>query len=175
MNEPHLFQRTIHSDNRGLFAEIWEEDFPWSKLGLSPAQENVSISRRRVFRGMHWQLPPFEQGKLVTVLTGAIRDFVVDVRKSSNLFCKLQVFELDGRNMQSLWVPPGFAHGFESLEDDTVVVYQLTNKWSPEHERSFSYISLGELTELDVEDLLLSSKDSAAAPLAGLDSGDFFD
>lgn len=153
---------------------MWNPNWPWSEIGLSPVQENLSKSKNRTFRGMHWQLPPFEQGKLVTVLDGKIVDYVVDLRRSSASFGELLKFELDSDSMSSLWVPPGFAHGFEALLDDTLVVYQVTKRWSQEHERSFSPMSMKNL-EKSGRGYLLSDKDSRAPGFSDLAPGDIFD
>lgn len=172
--KPQVFERKKHFDKRGFFTEMWNPDWPWGEIGLQPLQENLSKSKLGTFRGMHWQLPPFEQGKLVTVLRGRIVDYVVDLRRSSPDYGKLEEFEIDEDAMSSVWVPPGFAHGFQTTSDDTMVMYQVTKRWSREHERAFSPLSLQSFG-LVTEDWILSEKDSQATHFADLFEEDLFD
>lgn len=176
LSSPTLFQREKYIDNRGFLIQVWNPAWPWKEIGgFLPVQENLSKSRLGTFRGMHWQLPPFEQGKLVTVPSGAITDYVVDIRKSSQNYGEVHKFEIDSDNMHSLWVPPGFAHGFESLVDDTLVIYQVTKKWSKDHERSFSPLSLVEIAKSVSGELVLSDKDAMATNFKDLRSDETFD
>lgn len=172
--EPRLFERSIQLDERGMFSELWSIEHPWKQIGLLPVQENISRSRRNTFRGMHWQLPPMEQGKLVTVLQGSIVDVVLDLRRSKKTFGNTLTFSLDSLE-SSLWVPPGFAHGFHAVEDGTVVCYQVTKSWSRPHERSIQVRSLTDVFSKLPVDLILSKKDSDAPSFEELLEQDCFE
>ncbi len=121
-------------DSRGYFLENYnKEDF--KKVGIDEefVQDNESRSIKNVFRGLHFQKPPYAQGKLVRVIKGKIKDVVVDIRKSSPTYGQWESFILDN-SKKMLWVPIGFAHGFLSMEDDTVVHYKVTNVYNKESE-----------------------------------------
>ena len=175
MRTPKVFKKEKFHDDRGFFTQIWSDFYPWEEIEAKPVQENLSESKKNVFRGMHWQIPPFEQGKLVTVLHGAIVDFIVDLRLGSVDFGKGIKFSLESESQSSLWVPPGFAHGFLSLEEGTMVLYQVTKPWNPDLERSFSPDSLEGLFGLATSDLTLSLKDRNAPKFPELSEEDCFE
>ena len=110
----------------------------FKKVGIKDnfTQENHSKSKKNVLRGLHYQLNPKAQGKLVRVINGAVIDVAVDLRKGSPYYGKHISIELSTKNKNMLWIPPGFAHGFYSLEDKTELVYKTTDEYSPEDERS---------------------------------------
>lgn len=132
--EPRVFR-----DARGHFMETWNER-TYRDLGIdSPfVQDNLSWSRRGVLRGMHFQ-NPMPQGKLVAVLEGSIYDVVVDLRVGSATFGKWCAVTLDSDSARQLWVPEGFAHGFQVLSDTALVTYKCTRAYAPEHERGLSW------------------------------------
>ncbi len=161
--EPSLF-----GDDRGFFMETWNaRAFAEAGIDLTFVQDNHSRSARGVLRGLHYQLRQ-PQGKLVRVVRGRAFDVAVDIRRGSASFGKWLGVELTEANKRMLWVPPGFAHGFLSLEDDTEFLYKCTDFYAPEHERSllWSDPAIGIDWPLDGETPLLSGKDAAAAPLA---------
>ncbi len=120
-----IFEAQAHADERGWVAEILREDALRAHAGeLRVVQQNLSMSRRGVLRGMHYQLES-PQGKLVQVLRGRIHDVIVDLRRDSPDFGRSFAIRLSGDSLQSLWAPPGFAHGFLAMEDSTVL-YSLT-------------------------------------------------
>ena len=135
--EPALFQ-----DERGWFCESWNgERFAdgLRQLGL-PAprafvQDNHSCSRAGVLRGLHYQLPPHPQGKLVRVVRGAAFDVAVDIRRASPSFGRWVGVELSAANHRQLWIPEGFAHGFLALQDETHFLYKTTDRYSRDCER----------------------------------------
>jgi len=134
-------------------------------------QDNHSRSARGVLRGLHYQLPPQAQGKLVRVSQGAVYDVVVDMRRSSPTFGRWDGVELSADNRRQLWVPPGFAHGFLTLTESAEFLYKTTAYYSPAHERSLLWCDaeLGiewPLEQAGVEQPLLAAKDAVAAPLA---------
>jgi dTDP-4-dehydrorhamnose 3,5-epimerase len=163
-----LIEHDVHEDPRGAFFESWNErDFAAAGLEVRFVQENVSRSRRFVLRGLHYQNPK-PQGKLVRVLAGEIFDAVVDLRRSSAGFGKSLTLTLSAARAQSLWVPPGFAHGFLALSDDTRVQYKVTDFWSRESERTLRWddAPLGIRWPLPAGvKPLLSGKDMAGEPL----------
>lgn len=130
--EPRVFE-----DARGCFFESWNACTFAELTGVAAefVQDNHSVSQRGVLRGLHYQLPPMAQGKLVRVVQGAVFDVVVDLRRHSPSFGLWDGIELSAANRRELWIPPGFAHGFLSLADDSIVLYKTTAYYSPAHER----------------------------------------
>ena len=127
-------------DKRGFFMEIFKESaFLQGGLQARFKQDNCSFSRKNVLRGMHYQLPPFAQGKFVRVLKGAIWDVGVDIRKFSPTFGKWQAMELNEKNNLALYLPPGFAHGFVVLSEEALVIYKITEEYHPESERGIRW------------------------------------
>ena len=134
-----LIEPTVYADMRGAFFESWNERaFAASGIEARFVQENVSVSRRHVLRGLHYQVSQV-QGKLIRVLAGAVFDVLVDLRRSSSEFGRSLSVELDASEPRSLWVPPGFAHGFLALADDTHVQYKVTDFWAPHAERTLAW------------------------------------
>lgn len=130
-----IIRPDVFEDERGYFFESYSrEAFP--KNGMDPVfvQDNESRSRKGVLRGMHFQHPPFAQGKLVRVVKGKVMDVAVDIRSGSPTFGKWHAVELSGENKWMYWIPEGFAHGFVTLEEDTVFFYKCTNVYNKESE-----------------------------------------
>lgn len=124
-------------DARGVFCETWSAR-KLESLGIRAAfvQDNHSISRHKgTVRGLHYQLPPFAQDKLVRVVRGSVLDVAVDIRRGSPTFGKFVADVLSLENWKQMWVPAGFAHGFVTLEDDSEVIYKVTNYYAPQHDR----------------------------------------
>jgi len=156
-----LIKPKVFPDNRGYFKEIFKES-DFKKMGIpTPLQANVSFSRYGVVRGLHYQLPPKEQGKIVTVIKGRIIDVAVDIRKKSKSFGKHVQAELSEDNHYMLWIPPGFAHGFQALESSTIVYFITHNEYSPPHERCVNY----SMIDWPIKDVIVSEKDSKCPPL----------
>ena len=130
------FEHDVWRDERGLFVETWNQR-ELAKCGVEQAfvQDNVSESRQWTVRGLHYQIQQ-PQGKLVRVLSGAIFDVVVDLRRSSPSFGQAIGIRLSAQTYDALWVPQGFAHGFLALENDTKVTYKVTDYWAPKFERT---------------------------------------
>jgi len=133
----YVIQTERHEDVRGYFARIFcEKDFSARGLETRIAQCSVSFNRRKgTLRGMHFQASPFEEVKLVRCDRGAIYDVIIDLRRESPTFKKHFGIQLDVWNGNMLYVPAGFAHGFQTLEDDTEVFYQISQMYSAEHAR----------------------------------------
>ena len=163
-----LIEHEVFDDERGAFFESWNErDFAAAGIDARFVQENVSRSRAYVLRGLHYQIP-HTQGKLVRVLTGEIFDVVVDLRRSSRAFGSALALKLDAAVARSLWVPPGFAHGFLALMDGTAVQYKVTDFWSRAAERTLRWddAALGIHWPLPAGVApLLSTKDREGLPL----------
>jgi len=129
------------SDDRGWFSETYNQRVVDEALGVEVrfVQDNHSRSAKGVLRGLHYQLPPHAQGKLVRVLRGAVLDVAVDIRRSSATFGQWVAVELTEENQAELWIPAGFAHGFLSLVDGTEVLYKTTDFWVSAAERSIRW------------------------------------
>ena len=160
---PILINGVRHQDERGYFSQIYQSN-DFSELGLPIfVQDNLSKSSKGVFRGLHWQEAPYAQGKLVTCINGSIIDFIVDIRENSPTFMEHLAIPLGAETLASLWVPPGFAHGFLSLEDNTLVNYKVDNFWNRESERSLNPQFLdGDSKFQVIESKILSEKDAGA-------------
>ena len=161
-----------HGDHRGFFSEVYNAK-AWAEAGLDFAfvQDNHSFSAEKgVIRGLHFQLEPFGQTKLVRVAKGRILDVAVDLRRSSPTFGRHVAVELSAANWRQLLVPVGFAHGFCTLEPDCEVLYKVTNLYSPAHDRGLAFddpaldIDWG----IDLEKAVLSDKDRKHPRLADL-------
>jgi dTDP-4-dehydrorhamnose 3,5-epimerase len=128
-------------DERGFFARTWcEREFEARGINARLAQCNVSFNKKKgTLRGMHYQVAPHEEAKLVRCTMGAIFDVIVDLRRESPTFKKWVAVELNERNRRMLYVPEGFAQGFQTLEDDTEVFYQMSEFYAPEHARGLRW------------------------------------
>jgi dTDP-4-dehydrorhamnose 3,5-epimerase len=134
-----LIRPKVFGDPRGFFLESWEErKFANAGLGVRFVQDNHSRSARHILRGLHYQIQQ-TQGKLVRVVTGAVFDVAVDIRRSSPTFGRWVGVTLSEENHHMLWVPPGFAHGFVVLSESADFLYRVTDFWSPAHERSIRW------------------------------------
>ena len=137
-----LFTPRVFGDERGFFFESFNEREFLEATGLDSChfvQDNHSKSVKGVLRGLHYQLPPHPQGKLVRVVQGAVFDVAVDIRKSSPNFGKWAGVFLDADKKQQLWIPPGFAHGFVTLSDTAEFLYKTTDFYAPQSERCIAW------------------------------------
>ena len=136
-----IIEPKVHGDSRGYFVETFVSNKLEEFLGyqINFCQDNESKSSKGVLRGLHYQLPPFAQTKLVRVIHGRVLDVAVDIRKNSPTFGKYVAVELSGENKKQLLIPRGFAHGFVVLEDDTVFAYKVDNYYSPECDRGIAF------------------------------------
>ena len=158
-----LIKPTVHGDNRGYFMESFRRDLFEEAIGykVNFIQDNESKSTRSVLRGLHYQLPPYTQAKLVRVIEGSVLDVAVDIRKSSPTFGRHVAVELTADNKHQLFVPHGFAHGFVVLSDSATFSYKVDNYYAPEHDRgiAFNDKDLAIDWQLTLEELQLSDKD----------------
>ncbi len=149
----------VYTDDRGWFYEFYKESV-LKELGIDIkfSQENMSFSRKGVVRGLHFQLPPFAQAKLVTVVTGNVLDVVVDLRKDSSTFGKVYTCELDAVRKNMLLVPEGFAHGLAALED-SIFFYKCSNMFNPPSESGIVWNDPQLNIDWSVADPIVSEKD----------------
>jgi dTDP-4-dehydrorhamnose 3,5-epimerase len=155
-----VIQPKVWGDARGHFFESYSEAaFKAAGLPTDFVQDNQSLSASGILRGLHFQAPPFAQGKLVRVITGAVLDVVVDIRKGSTTYGQHFKIELSAENKTMLWVPPGFAHGFLTLQNDTIFVYKVTGLYNKESEGGLLWNDLQLGIDWGVADPLLSDKD----------------
>jgi len=136
-----IVEPVIHGDERGYFVETFRADKLEEFLGykIKFCQDNESKSSKGVLRGLHYQLAPSAQTKLVRVIKGSVLDVAVDIRKNSPTFGKHVAVKLSGENKKQLLVPRGFAHGFVVLEDDTTFAYKVDNFYSPQNDRGIAF------------------------------------
>ena len=171
-----ICEPTLFGDERGYFVETFRQDKLEVFLGFSVdfCQDNESKSSYGVLRGLHYQLPPFSQTKLVRVIKGKVLDVAVDIRKGSPTFAKYIAVELTESNKKQLLIPRGFAHGFVVLSDEAIMAYKVDNYYSPECDKGISFDD--PILEIDwglgSEELQLSSKDQQQ-PL--FDNIEYFD
>jgi len=161
-------------DNRGFFSEVYNRaSFAECGIGVDFIQDNHSLSATKgTIRGLHLQAPPFEQAKLVRVTKGRILDVALDIRKSSPTYGKHAACEISAEDWNQVYVPPGFAHGFCTLEPDTEVIYKVAKPYAPEHEMGvlFSDPALGIDWGVDPAQATTSDKDLKYPTLADFDS-----
>ena len=165
-----LFTPRVFGDERGFFFESFNEREFLEATGLDCrfVQDNHSKSVKGVLRGLHYQLPPHAQGKLVRVVEGSVFDVAVDIRKSSSNFGKWVGALLSADNKQQLWIPPGFAHGFVTLTDTAEFLYKTTDFYAPQSERCIAWDEPRIGVDWHCADApQLSAKDLQGAPLAG--------
>lgn len=164
-----LFTPKVFGDERGFFFESFNQNVFEQATGTAPAfvQDNHSKSVRGVLRGLHYQLPPHAQGKLVRVVQGAVFDVAVDIRRSSPTFGRWVGALLSADNKRQLWIPPGFAHGFVTLSDTAEFLYKTTDFYAPSAERAIIWNdpTIGVDWGYDGTPVL-SGKDQQALPLA---------
>ena len=180
-----LLSTNKHLDERGFFQESWNE-LEWIRIlkdygqpYSTFVQDNHSCSTKGVLRGMHYQINPYSQGKLIRCIKGEIYDVAIDIRLKSPSFGKWVGLYLSGENNMQLWLPSGFAHGFLTLSDKADVIYKVTNFWNKDCERSLNWKD----PSLDIQwpikntdiSIQLSQKDMNAPFLSNLAKGDFFE
>lgn len=140
----YIIQHKVFTDNRGLFVKTYNQEiFDELDIDLNIKERYYSISRKNVIRGMHFQTPPEDHVKLVTVISGKILDVVLDLRKKSNTFGKYFTIEIENDEGKTIFIPKGFAHGFAALEDNTIVEYNQTTGYAPSNDAGIKYDSFG--------------------------------
>jgi len=160
-----LIEPTVHGDSRGYFMESFRQDILNDFLGyeVNFVQDNESKSAKGVLRGLHYQLPPSAQAKMVRVIEGRVLDVAVDIRQSSPTFGQYVSKELSSDNHHQLFIPRGFAHGFVVLSESAVFAYKVDNYYSPNDDRGIAFDD----PEIDIDwvlksdELQLSDKDKS--------------
>lgn len=159
-----IIEPKVHGDSRGYFVETFRQDKLEEFLGykINFCQDNESKSSKGVLRGLHYQLPPHAQTKLVRVIEGTVLDVAVDIRKNSPTFGQHIAVELSGENKKQLLIPRGFAHGFVVLSDTCTFAYKVDNYYSPECDRgiAFNDVDLAINWQISHDELQLSAKDT---------------
>lgn len=173
-----IFEPKVFGDDRGFFFESFNQRIFEDVVGrkVEFVQDNHSKSTKGVLRGLHYQLPPHAQGKLVRCVAGEVFDIAVDIRKSSATFGHWVGINLSGDNKRQLWIPEGFAHGFLVLSETAEFVYKTTNYYQPQSERAVKYDD----PQLKIQwpfnlDLKLSAKDDAAPHLSNIPVNELFE
>lgn len=164
-----LVTAPVYADARGSFEELYRAS-AYAELGIPQpfVQDNHSRSSRHVLRGMHFQISPAAQGKLVTVLHGAVLDVAVDLRRDSPTFMRWVSAELSGGSGRSLYIPVGCAHGFLALTDEVHFVYKCTAEYSPAHERGFRWNDPAVGIEWVVDSPMVAERDASLPLVADL-------
>ena len=159
-----IIEPKVHGDDRGYFVETYRQDKLEEFLGykINFCQDNESKSSKGVLRGLHYQLPPHAQTKLVRVIQGSVLDVAVDIRKNSPTYGQHVAVKLTSENKKQMLIPRGFAHGFVVLEDDTVFAYKVDNYYSPQCDRGIAFDDkdLNIDWQIDTQNLNLSLKDT---------------
>jgi len=162
-----LVNPTVFPDDRGFFMETFKaSDFDKAGLPTRYVQDNFSLSKKDVIRGLHYQKHPKAQGKLVSVLRGSVWDVAVDIRRQSSTFLKWVAAELNDQNHAMLYIPPGFAHGFAALTDEVHLLYKCTNEYDPQADAGIRWDDPGIAVAWPVHRPVLSVKDRRL-PLIG--------
>ena len=155
-----IIKPRVHEDERGYFFESWsKESFSANGIDINFVQDNQSLSSKGVIRGLHFQNPPFEQGKLVRVISGSVLDVAVDIRSNSPTYGNHVSVFLSGQNKTMFWIPPGFAHGFATLEDNTIFSYKCSGIYNKESEESLLWNDIDLNIDWKVKKPIISDKD----------------
>lgn len=172
-----LFEPTVFADDRGSFFESFSAGYFAEAVGFERpfVQDNHSLSKKNVLRGLHYQIAPHAQGKLVRVVVGSAFDVAVDIRKGSPTFGRWVAAELTAQNRKQLWVPEGFAHGFLATSEETQFLYKTTSAYSVAAERCIAWNdeSIHIAWPIDGEPRV-SNKDAVGKRLADIDAADLF-
>ena len=158
-----IIEPTVFGDVRGYFFESFNQSEFEKSIGkkVSFCQDNQSLSNTGVVRGLHFQNPPHAQGKLVRVMQGSVLDVALDIRKESPTFGQFHVILLSAENKKQFWIPEGFAHGFSTLEDNTIFQYKCTNYYHPSSENSVLWCDNQLNIDWLVKDAIISAKDQS--------------
>lgn len=160
VNGPLLLKPRIFEDERGYFFESYNEKlFKEAGIPVIFCQDNQSLSKKDVLRGLHFQNPPYQQGKLVRVIKGAVKDVAVDIRLESPTYGQYVMEVLSAANQCMMWIPPGFAHGFLTLEAETIFVYKCSNLYNKESESGIRWDDEILKIEWGISNPLVSDKD----------------
>lgn len=158
-----IIKPNVFEDQRGYFLESYNREvFLKHGLDLNFVQDNESMSKKGVLRGLHFQNPPYAQGKLVRVIRGSVRDVAVDIRKGSPTYGKWHSVVLTDKNKWMYWIPEGFAHGFVTLEENTIFFYKCTNVYNKESEGCIRWNDPLLNIDWGISDPIVSDRDNNA-------------
>ncbi|SNZ06190.1 dTDP-4-dehydrorhamnose 3,5-epimerase/CDP-3, 6-dideoxy-D-glycero-D-glycero-4-hexulose-5-epimerase [Persephonella hydrogeniphila] len=164
-----IIKSNVFKDNRGVFIKTYHKEFfEKNNLDSEFRESFFSVSKKNVIRGMHFQTPPDEHAKLVYCAYGKILDVVVDIRKNSPTYGQFYSIELTQDNGKIIYIPKGFAHGFKSLTDNSVVIYLTTKEYSPKNDSGIRWDSFG--FDWEIENPIISNRDKDFLPLSKFDS-----
>ena len=169
-----IIEPDIYKDGRGYFFESFNKN-KCAEIGITEkfVQDNQSCSKKGTIRGLHYQIGDFLQGKLVRVVSGKAIDYAIDIRYGSPTFGEFVAVELSADNQKQFWIPVGFAHGFEVLEESTILQYKCTNYYSKQHERGIIYNDPNININWKSKKKLISEKDKENIKLENIEK-DFF-
>ncbi len=171
INDLLIIKPKVFADSRGYFFESYNENvFKQHGINVNFVQDNQSLSNKNVLRGLHFQIPPFDQGKLVRVISGAVLDVAVDIRKGSPTYGQYEAIELTEENKTMFYIPSGFAHGFLTLRDNTVFSYKCTNTYHKNAEGAILWNDTDLNINWNVSNPILSEKDLIATPFKNFES-----
>jgi dTDP-4-dehydrorhamnose 3,5-epimerase len=166
-----IIQPKVFEDERGYFLEWFREDILKSYgINAKFVQDNEAKSQKNVLRGLHFQNPPFEQGKLIRVVRGSVLDVAVDIRKSSETYGQWFSREISDKNKSLLWIPPGFAHGYLTLEENTIFQYKCTGYYNKDSEDSIRWNDPVLNIDWEINNPIVSEKDRNAPLFNELES-----
>lgn len=159
-----ILEPAVFGDERGFFMETWNQRMFDERVAKRVfVQDNQSLSHKGVLRGLHYQLAPYEQGKLVRVVSGSVYDVAVDIRPTSNTYGQHVAVELTAANNRMLWIPEGFAHGFLTLEDNTIFAYKTTGYYDKSSERALHWkSSVLNIGWPELKNFIVNEKDASA-------------
>jgi len=159
INNLLVLQPRVFEDNRGYFFESYNKKALEKLIKIEFIQDNESLSQKNVLRGLHFQAPPYSQDKLVRVISGSILDIVVDLRKKEKTYGKYFAIELSAKNKKQLFIPKGFAHGFLTLENNTIFSYKCSDYYHPESEECINCFDKYLNIDWKASNVILSEKD----------------
>jgi dTDP-4-dehydrorhamnose 3,5-epimerase len=159
----YIIEPEFINDERGFFARSFcRDEFSRHRLETNIVQCNLSYNKKLgTLRGMHYQEPPYEEAKIVSCTNGAIYDVILDLRSDSRTYCKWVSTELNDANFTLLYIPKGCAHGFQTLKNDSVVYYQMTEFFNPEYSKGVRYDDPSFGIEWPIDKRIISDKDRA--------------
>ena len=172
LKNAYIIEIEKSEDDRGFFARTWDnKKFVENGLNSKLIQCNISFNKKKgTLRGMHYQLHPYAETKLIRCTKGSIHDVIIDLRKNSLTYTKSISIELSDTNHKMIYVPEGFAHGFQTLENNTEIFYQVTREYSPEHERGLRWEDPLFGIKWPLENKIISEKDKNWKPFeSGID------
>ena len=165
-----LITPKVFKDNRGYFLESFNANKLSKVIKTNFVQDNESLSQKNVLRGLHFQVPPFAQAKLIRVIQGSILDVAVDLRKNSPTYGEHFKVVLSGDNKKQLFVPEGFAHGFLCLEDNTILNYKCSNYYAPDCENAIIWNDEDLKIDWGMKQPILAEKDQLAENFSTFDN-----